>query len=119
MWGGVRGPGAQWVPGRRPAPRARARALGGARGVRAVAACSREGACLFVGRRVPKGPCLCARGGVERRVSPCGAGSTCLQIDGGLVCSEETQGCETERAVSVFHLPPHKMPPAPDATEPQ
>lgn len=117
--GGVRGPGAQWVPGRRPAPRARARALGGARGVRAVAVCSREGACPFAGRRVPKGPRPRARGCVEWRVSPCGAGSTCLQTDRGLLCSEETQGCETERAVSVFHLPPHKMPPAPDATEPQ
>lgn len=52
MWGGVRGPGAQWVPGRRPAPCARtsARSRGGARGVSAAAACSREGACPLGGR---------------------------------------------------------------------
>lgn len=99
MWGGVRGPGAQWVPGRSPAPRARERArafTGGARGVRAAAACSREGACPFGGRLGPGGSaatCVGERAAVRREGSlPVGrAPPACGQMEGHFVLRKPWQ----------------------------
>ncbi|KAL0592796.1 LOW QUALITY PROTEIN: hypothetical protein AAY473_037037, partial [Plecturocebus cupreus] len=81
-----------------------ARARSEARRLFVVDLCSREGACPFFGRQ---GPCGSAstRGCEEGKRVLRGAGSTCLRIDGGSLCSEETQalegGCETEQPVSV------------------
>lgn len=117
-WGGVRGPGAQWVPGSGPASRARAPAPARARLLaRApVGACGRlvlPGGGVSPGEPLggSRGVCTCTRGGLGRcgagRRAPRGTGSTCLRTDAGSRCSRGEQGTrgergrETERPVSV------------------
>lgn len=78
--------------------RVRARSQGGARSVRAAAACSREGGVSFRApagyRRVQVYARWGARGCEEGKCVTRGAGSTCLQTHGGSLCSEDTQAPE-------------------------
>lgn len=122
------GAGRSLGAGKEPRPLPRARSPEKAPGV-AAAARSLEGACPFRAARAGRVPVSSLRGagGEEEEGAPCGAGSTCLRLAGGSLCSEKSQasegGCETERPVSVrvalfICLPPHKTPPAPDATAP-